>query len=204
MKTAEEMAALFRAMPKKTKDNPYWAYDESSDRIYHKPTHQFVTREGMDILPNIQAYFCQVYQAFGTEAQVLVLSETDSSHPALYGLPILCTGMFMGTPCVVYVLPQINTPVNTSISETFWQNALVANKIIPLARIHSHHILRAYQSSTDYATLNSGTLEVVVGGILKETPMISFWLDLPGTDQKSVVFEQEAGKAPRRITAGKR
>lgn len=203
MKTEAEMRALFQAMPKKARDNPYWAYEKETDCICHKRRRTPVNRTSMSsVLDDIQAYFRQVYESFGTEAQVLIVSNDDAVHPAFYGLPVLCYGTFVHEPCTVFVLPQNNTPVNSCISETFWQNKIVANGIVPLARIHSHHILCAYQSATDYATLNSGTLEVVMGKILDKEPAIGFWLDIPGTKQKGIVFHQGADETPKRILPG--
>ena len=74
------------------------------------------------------------------------------------------------------------------ISEWFWQNRIIGQGIMPIARIHSHHVLDPYQSSTDYSTLNSGTLEMVLGRIFEEELHLCYWLDVPGTDIKAKTF----------------
>ena len=88
----------------------------------------------------------------------------------------------------VLVLPQQNTWGNTIISESFWQKEIVGAGLTPLMRIHSHHVLDAYQSNTDWSTLNSGTLEVVIGKVFQDVPQIAYWLDVRGTNNKDNVF----------------
>ena len=41
---------------------------------------------------------------------------------------------------------------------------------------------------TDYSTLNSGTLEMVLGKIFEEPLYLCYWLDVPGTDIKAQTF----------------
>lgn len=94
----------------------------------------------------------------------------------------------MGETIKVFVLPQDNTGGNSCISEKCWQKVLVNQDIYPLARIHSHHILDAYQSATDYSTLNSNTLELVMGHIFENELHVGFWLDVYGTSTKENVW----------------
>ena len=71
-------------------------------------------------------------------------------------------------------------------------------------RIHTHHVLPAYQSTTDWSSLNSGSLEVVVGKIYDRIPELAFWLDVRGTENKNFVFKsQDFGVHIESIQSGK-
>ena len=97
----------------------------------------------------------------------------------------------MGFRMGMFVLPQMNTPGSSVISEAFWQKYIVEKGIVPIMRIHSHHMLNAYQSQTDYSTLNSGTLEIVMGRIMEKGLRFAYWLDEHGKDTKGYVFQAE-------------
>ena len=71
------------------------------------------------------------------------------------------------------ILPQYNTSANTIVDDTYWYQTV---KSVPIMRIHSHHILDAYQSKTDYDGLNSGTLEVVFGHVNTDVIDVAYWL----------------------------
>ena len=90
----------------------------------------------------------------------------------------------------VLVLPQDNSMGNTVLSEAFWQDRIIGQNIRPVARIHSHHIFDAYQSMTDYSTLNSGTLEIVIGKIMNAKLSLCYWLDVPGRSEERRVGKE--------------
>lgn len=56
---------------------------------------------------------------------------------------------------------------------SFYQDEVRAAYVM---RVHSHHVLNAYQSSTDYESLNSGTLEVVLGKVNEDVNEVVYWL----------------------------
>lgn len=193
--SAQAMAmAYFASMPKKKKENPYWVFDREISRIITKKDGRLVTllEDSTELLTVVRQYFRNVYHSFQTEAQVLCIAEDDiwkledSCIPRLGDITWDLCGISVG----VFVLPQQNTLVNSSISEAFWQEMIIGNTITPVARIHSHHILEAYQSSTDYSTLNSNTLEIVMGRIEDGLFQVAFWLDEHGKDTKSFVTRQ--------------
>lgn len=142
------------------------------------------------IIKTVKSYFKQTYSDLQTEAQVLIFTETDYQKlkylvlPEL-NLPTQYKGVFR---CVLP--PQINTPSLTSIPEKWWYENITKNNIYPFMRIHSHHVLPAYQSKTDYYNLNSGTLEIVLGKIYDEIPEIEYWLDIKGTNNKAITFHK--------------
>lgn len=210
MKTQEEMMAYFRSMPKKEKKNPYWEFDPEEEVVRTRSYRQKVTlQDSKALLTTVRKYFRWIYRSYGTEAQVLCVTEEDGQKLAEQDFPVLKEKdlSLMGIPVTVIVLPQKNTPINSILSESLWQEAIVGNQIIPVARIHSHHVLDAYQSATDYSTLNSNTLEIVMGEIGIERFQIAYWLDEHGKDTKSFVYrqrEQEYGNFETvRIKSGK-
>ncbi len=73
----------------------------------------------------------------------------------------------------IIILPQINTSTNTIIDDAYWYKTVRGQ---PIMRIHSHHKWLAYQSKTDFESLNSGTLEVVLGNIDQDVITIAYWL----------------------------
>lgn len=192
MKTPEEMKKFFRSMPSKRKENPYWVFDEAEHSI------KAVQKDRENIPFNLQMlgaliltvrdFFRCYHESFHSEAQVLCVTPDDAKKLHRIGIPVLTEGMVGPFDAVVVILPQDNSGGTSRISEAFWQNRIVNAGIVPLARIHSHHILDPYQSSTDYSTLNSGTLEMVLGRIYEDGINICYWLDVPGTDIKSQTF----------------
>lgn len=194
MNPQEAAMAYFKSMPKKEKRNPYWKIEGNGVRRREVP-HLFTPVTCLPLLEAVRTYFRNVYESFGTEAQVLCVHVTDAPKLEAAGIPVLGdTMVFDGIPVKVFVLPQYNTPVNSIVSDDFWQNQIAGNGITPVARIHSHHILDAYQSSTDYSTLNSNTLELVMGRINEERFHIAWWLDCHGTDTKSRVWHLTEGE----------
>lgn len=198
MKTAEEMRAFFAKMPKKLTPNPYWMYAADTNEIRTADQSEAFCLERMEsVLTTVRTYFRSVYESFRTEAQVLCVKQDDAEKLDALGIPrLMGVHDVFGQPVIIFVLPQQNTPVNSSISDLFWQTHLVEQRIVPVARIHSHHRLDPYQSATDYSTLNSGTLELVMGHIFEEPLQVGYWLDTKGALTKEHVWvgeQQENG-----------
>lgn len=195
----EQFNAFVQSLPIKRVKNPYWAFDEEHKQIL---THikggdtQFNIDEWHDILIDVRMYFRQVYDSFGSEAQVLCVAVEDAHKLHDECIPSLPKTYFVGEQeIVIFVLPQYNTFGITTVSESFWQAKIIGQDIHPVARIHSHHILDPYQSATDYASLNSNTLELVIGRIYDEPLSVGYWLDVRSTDTKDnvwVAIEKEA------------
>lgn len=208
MKTPEEMAAYFRSMPSVKKTNPYWRFVESPLEIRSVCTStedvpaagmavsstvylQFDLGASKDLLIRIREFFRRYYESFKSEAQVLCVAQDDGMSLMRLGVPVLTEGVLGPFNVMVMVLPQDNHMGTSVISEAFWQERIVNAGIKPIARIHSHHILDPYQSGTDYSTLNSGTLEMVIGRIFDNRLKVCYWLDVPGTDTKARTFVAE-------------
>lgn len=190
LKTPEEMAAYFKAMPKKKQENPYWGIDPGTiAQILDKGTEQPICFDASSpLFRAVRNFFRRYYESFGSEAQVLFVEPSDAASLSRLGIPVLTEG-FLGTwLAAAVVLPQDNHMGTSVISEAFWQERIVNAGIKPIARMHSHHVLSPYQSATDYASLNSGTLELVMGHIDAEPFYLCYWLDVPGTDQKRYTF----------------
>lgn len=195
MKTPEEVMAIFAAMPAKKKENPFWGYgwEEKENgskaiKIVDSYGGKLCFNETRKTLRKVRDFFRLFYESFKTEAQVLCISDKDAKKLKDLGAPVLTTGQIGPYGVVVFVLPQDNHMGTTVISESFWQKHIVGNGITPVARIHSHHVLDPYQSGTDYSTLNSGSLEIVLGHIFEEPLAMCYWLDVPGTDVKAHTF----------------
>lgn len=195
MDKMEKARAYFASMPKKSRPNPYWVYDWDTDKIRSKLTGEaFDPTRIRSVLYGVRAYFRNVFESFGTEAQVLIVHKNNASFLKAQGIPVLDNGIipeFAGYPITVMVLPQWNTPCNSVLSESFYQRMIRERQITPIARIHSHHRLDAYQSATDYNTLNSGTLELVLGHIQEDAFQLAYWLDTPGEQTKDKVWKME-------------
>lgn len=196
MKTPEEMAAYFKAMPSKKKENPYWKFSETGDDNENRilVSHngcpfddQMLVLSG-STLREIREFFRRYYESFHSEAQVLCVDIMDEDKLQEKGIPILTEGYIGPYDIAVMVLPQDNHGATSNISDWFWQTHIVDAGIVPIARIHSHHVLTPYQSITDYSTLNSGTLEMVLGQIFDDGLHVCYWLDVPGTDIKAQTF----------------
>ena len=194
MKTPEEVMAIFAAMPAKKKVNPFWSYawDEKENgnmlRIVDSYGGKLCFNETRKTLRKVRDFFRLFYESFKTEAQVLCISDKDAKKLKDIGVPVLTTGQIGPYGVTVFVLPQDNHMGTTVVSEGFWQKYIVGNDITPVARIHSHHVLDPYQSGTDYSTLNSGSLEIVLGDIFDEPLAMCYWLDVLGTDIKANTF----------------
>jgi len=181
--------------------NPYWHME--AGRIVDTRTEMpFNIKAFDDIIQVATQYFRHVHDALQTEAQVLVLTDADAKKIDLYGMPIIPS---FALPFMhMVVLPQDNSWGGTTISEAWWQKNIASKGISPFMRIHSHHTMDAYQSHTDWSTLNSNTLEVVIGRIQRDTPTISYWLDILGTNNKETVFyTDDFGQTVNRIKNGK-
>ena len=192
MDKMEQARAYFASMPAKKRQNRYWVYDPDADAIRSRETDQFFSLEqAEEVLYGVREYFRNVYTSFGTEAQVLIIHQADAPLLLSKGIPALENGWanFAHYPVRIFVLPQWNTPGNSVISEAFYQRVIHEQQITPVARIHSHHRLDAYQSATDYNTLNSGTLEMVLGHIMEKSYQAAYWLDTPGEQTKDKVWK---------------
>lgn len=194
MKTQAEMMAYFANMPKKKRINPYWAFNQEKNCVVWAEKSEKILRleRSTALLKGVRQYFRNVFQSYKSEAQVLCVYPTDQKKLTASGIPeLICPDKEQWTlgeiPVHVMVLPQYNTAATSQIDEAFWQHTIIDNQIIPVARIHSHHILEAYQSSTDYRTLNSNSLEIVMGRIDDSLLQAAFWLDQHGTNTKDVV-----------------
>ena len=197
MKTPEEMAAYFRAMPKKKiEPNPYWKFEVcTEDTVDIKAiqtgtttTIPFDLNKSKRVLNMVREFFRRYYESFHSESQVLCVTPEDGTKLAAMAIPRLGYSYLGPFEVDIMVLPQDNHMGTSVISEWFWQNRIVGAGIKPIARIHSHHILEPCQSITDYSTLNSGTLEMVIGKINEENLKVCYWLDVPGTDTKAQTF----------------
>ena len=177
------MKAMLGDVTPEFADNPHW--DMHDGAIVHRGTQECMDLTVLkEILTPIQSYFKAVFEGFNSEAQVLVVTPED--YEVLK--PLHMPEILVNSSYKVLVLPQQNTWGNTIISESFWQKEIVGAGLTPLMRIHSHHVLDAYQSNTDWSTLNSGTLEVVIGKVFQDVPQIAYWLDVRGTNNKDNVF----------------
>ena len=174
----EALKALIASKPVIYKENPLYSYDDVNDKILGVD----ITQE-FELFDVIKEYFKQASDPFISQAQLPAVTKEDSQK--LPHIPRLPTGLNLD----ILVLPQVNSWGNTSVSEDQWQNDIVGQDIVPLMRVHSHHILNAYQSSTDYNSLNSGTLEVVLGDIYSDNYQIAYWLDERGKDTKQNVWK---------------
>ena len=198
----DEMAALIRNIKPRYVENPYWGMNNG--KIWDKRAKQEFNFDTLiQILPFLLGYFRLNYDSFQTESQVLVLEDEDYQKLSNKNIPELdISPIDLGIH--ILVLPQVNTWANTSVSESFWQSQIASKHIFPLMRIHTHHVLNAYQSTTDWSSLNSGSLEVVVGKIYDDVPEIAFWLDIRGTENKNTVFKSvDCGHTIQTIPSGK-
>lgn len=178
---------LSKTIPEKDQKNPYWKFEPT---IRHQ--HEILHSDGTPLAANdftflipILDYFRLVYKSFKTEAQVVVVLSKDKNKidKSLLRLPFKND---KGLRLVV--LPQENTAVSSIVPEEIWQKYIVDRGIIPYARVHSHCTFDAYQSAIDYSTLNSGSLEIVIGHIFDD-PSFCYWLDEKGKQTKSFSFK---------------
>lgn len=187
-KTHEDLTAFLNGRTKPGKENPFWRWNEESGITRPSGSPLVIQDEDLPLVKQVQRYFRNMYDCERSEAQVLLIAYEDlPNFQEHFCFPTLGIYAFQGSPVSIQVPPQRNTPTNSMVSERFFQK-LRTLEITPVARIHSHHVLDAYQSSTDYATLNSGTLEMVFGHIERDYPDMVGWLDAPGTDTKANVY----------------
>lgn len=182
--------------------NPYWHMKDGY--IMNTRTEiPFNIPSVEPILKVVTQYFRHIYDALQSEAQVLVLTDEDAKKIDLYGMPVIPS---LASPFLhIVVLPQDNSWGGTTVSEAWWQRNIASKGISPFMRIHSHHTMEAYQSHTDWSTLNSNTLEIVIGRIQHETPSFGYWLDVLGTDNKEIVYyTEDYGKNVKLIDSGKK
>lgn len=209
-KKLEQFNAFVQGLPIKLVKNPHWAFDEDSKQILNHikgGDEQFNIAEWYDILADVRTYFRHVFDGFKSEAQVLCVAIEDAHKLHSEHIPSLPKTYFVGEQEItIFVLPQQNTFGITIVSESFWQSKIIGQDIHPVARIHSHHILDPYQSATDYASLNSNTLELVIGRIYDEPLSIGYWLDVRSTDTKDnvwVAIEKASDFEIRQIDCGR-
>lgn len=182
-------AAMMAKLSKKTatfKENPYWGVKEGVlwDKTNNCP---FDIKQFQSLYEIIIDYFRLNFDSFKSESQVLIVTKDEYAKFKNKSIPELV--MPFESQFKILILPQVNTWGNTSVSETYWQNEIVNAGITPFARIHSHHVLHAYQSLTDWSSLNSGTLEIVFGDIYNNNMHeIAYWLDVRGTNTKDTVY----------------
>lgn len=158
--------------------NPYWSL-ETVD-ILDWPTvtikaHGINREHLLTTLKAIRVYFKSIYQAYGSEAQVVIVPK---DHPTT--LPEMPSDKPL--PYKVVIPTQQNTAVITMANEQEWHQNFTPPHF-PIARVHSHHMMAPYQSQTDYDSLNSGSLEIVLGYLWDEGSMhLAYWLTQHGDE----------------------
>lgn len=165
--------------------NPHWQQKDGYIADVRRG-EIFDVRDYDTLLLGVKEFFKSYYDSFKAESQVVVVTSEDKAKFRNKYLPEIHIDDI--DDLHVIVLPQENVWGNTVVSEAYWQNELVAQGITPVFRIHSHHVLEAYQSSTDWSSLNSGTMEMVLGHIYDEQHHIAYWLDVRGTNNKDTVY----------------
>ena len=161
----QNLADYFRSLPQTHKETKRWSIKEGI--IYDNGEILDISNFDKE-LRAISLYFRE-WQKFGNlEAQVLVVTKEDYEkyYTQFAILPV-------ESDLRLIILPQFNTSVNTIVQEEYWHKTIKGE---PVMRVHSHHVLNAYQSSTDYESLNSGTLEVVLGKVHEEVNEVAYWL----------------------------
>lgn len=161
----QDLTDYFRSLPQKHKETKRWSIKDGI--IYDSGEPLDLARFERE-LKVISLYFRE-WQKFGNlEAQVLVVTKEDYEkyYTQFAILPV-------ESNLRLIILPQFNTPANTIIQEEYWHKTIKGE---PVMRVHSHHVLNAYQSSTDYESLNSGTLEVVLGKVHEDVNEVAYWL----------------------------
>lgn len=161
----QNLADYFRSLPQTHKETKRWSIKEGI--IYDNGEILDISNFDKE-LRAISLYFRE-WQKFGNlEAQVLVVTKEDYEkyYTQFAILPV-------ESDLRLIILPQLNTPVNTIVQEEYWHKTIKGE---PVMRVHSHHVLNAYQSSTDYESLNSGTLEVVLGKVHEDVNEVAYWL----------------------------
>lgn len=175
------LKALSKSIPEVRRENPYWVFEDGE--IRHRKTGKKLELTDLPFIPAVALFFKKVYQRDQTEAQVVVVDKKDQDKLLPKTSYVEVAGY------LVVILPQSNTLTNSMVSEEVWQKNIVDQGIVPVVRIHSHHIFDAYQSKTDFSSLNSGSLEIVLGNLL-DHPQAAYWLDEKGKDTKKHVFTE--------------
>lgn len=165
-------------------ENHYWGMKDGQiwDNIKNKP---FTIKPFQPLINVVAAYFKSMYEVAHSEAQVLIIDDEQIKQIDVSWIPQIPSPI---KHLHILVLPQDNSYGGTTISEAWWQTNVASKHVTPLMRIHSHHTLEAYQSPTDWSTLNSNTLEMVIGKVTSNPIAISYWLDILGTNNKETVF----------------
>lgn len=161
--------------------NPFQQYIQSIPQTHNESKRWKLTKNGIleddqpidfskyqNIFKVVAGYFKEWQKMANLEAQVLIVT-TDDYEQYYKAFPTLPSNEDLQ----IVVLPQQNTWSNTIIEDAYWHRTV---KNPPIMRIHSHHILDAYQSQTDYEGLNSGTLEVVFGHVNTDIIDVAYWL----------------------------
>ena len=161
----QDLAEYFRSLPQTHKETKRWSIKEG---VIYDDDKILDLSDFDKELKAISLYFRE-WQKFGNlEAQVLVVTKDDYEkyYTQFAILPV-------ESDLRLIVLPQFNTPANTIVQDEYWHKTIKGE---PVMRVHSHHVLNAYQSSTDYESLNSGTLEVVLGKVHEDVNEVAYWL----------------------------
>lgn len=158
--------------------NPYW--DMTENGLVAKG--KWSLTQLLPILWEIQHWFAVIWTTHKSEAQFVIV---EMNHPTT--LPVLKEYPELGLK--VINPPQKNSASHTIVPDDVW-HANFAPPHVPVARVHSHYILDAYQSPTDYATLNSGSLEIVLGRVTDFTQLNgAYWLtDFENYEVKNHVY----------------
>lgn len=148
------------------KEVDFWSYENDTIHFHGSPLNIHMYD---NIFKPIALWFREWQKMANLETQVLVVTKEDYNN-YYKQFPLLPTD---DDRLRVVILPQYNTPSNTIIDDSYWHKTIKGE---PIMRIHSHHILNAYQSQTDFNSLNSGILEVVFGKVDTDTIEIAYWL----------------------------
>lgn len=148
----------------------FWQFDQEQGRICHADGQELKMAD-LHFLKAVLNYFRLIYRLYQTEAQVVIFKAADKNKldPALPRLDL------KDPELVGIIPPQVNSLVNSQIAESLWQKEFAAKGLLPYARVHSHHCFNAYQSKTDFASLQSGSLEIVLGQIQNQGEFC-YWL----------------------------
>lgn len=176
--TQPEFAAFIASIPSTTYENPYWVFTNGVKGRFDP----YLKKQLSTLLPQIKQLFHAYYLTHEAEMQVAIVPKGQDT-----GFDVVTS---IDHPLFDVVLPpQENSWGNTHVSDAVWHKAFGAPNV-PIARVHSHHTLSAYQSKTDYESLNSGTLEIVIGKVDQPGLTAVYWLsDHQDTAIKSHVYE---------------
>lgn len=156
---------FIQSIPPTHSENSRW---ELRDGSIYENGELFNIENYRTELTAIRNYFKEWANMAQLEVQVLLVTNEDYElyYKQFAVLP-------SGTDNKIVLLPQYNTYSNTIIDDTYWFKTVKGE---PIMRIHSHHVLPAYQSRTDFDGLNSGTLEMVLGTVTKPETEVAYWL----------------------------